>query len=36
MLPEARIEMLENVGHTPQIEAPDAVVAAIEELANRR
>jgi pimeloyl-ACP methyl ester carboxylesterase len=36
MLPEARIEMLANVGHTPQIETPDAVVAAIEELATAR
>ena len=32
-LPHARIVMLEGVGHTPQIEAPDAVVAAITELA---
>ncbi len=29
LLPQARIEMLEGVGHTPQIEAPDVVVAAI-------
>jgi pimeloyl-ACP methyl ester carboxylesterase len=33
MLPAARIEMLEGVGHTPQIEVPDVVVATIEELA---
>jgi len=32
-LPHARIEMLEGVGHTPQVEAPDVVVEAIEELA---
>jgi pimeloyl-ACP methyl ester carboxylesterase len=32
-LPQARIEMLEGVGHTPQIEAPDRVVDAIRELA---
>ena len=32
-VPHARIEMLEGVGHTPQIEAPDAVVAAVVELA---
>jgi pimeloyl-ACP methyl ester carboxylesterase len=36
MLPAARIEMLEGVGHTPQIEAPDVVVAAIEEHAARQ
>ena len=36
MLPAARIEMLEGVGHTPQIETPDVVVAAIEDLAGRR
>lgn len=35
MLPHARIEVLENVGHTPQIETPDRVVAAITELAGR-
>jgi pimeloyl-ACP methyl ester carboxylesterase len=34
MLPEARIVMLEDVGHTPQVEVPDVVVAAIEELAS--
>jgi pimeloyl-ACP methyl ester carboxylesterase len=32
-LPHARIEMLPGIGHTPQIEAPDVVVAAIAELA---
>jgi pimeloyl-ACP methyl ester carboxylesterase len=36
MLPAARIEMLEDVGHTPQVEAPDVVVSAIEELAAPR
>ncbi len=29
MLPHARIEMLEGVGHTPQIECPERVVDAI-------
>lgn len=33
LVPSARIEMLAGVGHTPQVEAPDAVVAAIEGLA---
>ena len=33
MLPQARIEMLEDVGHTPQVEVPDVVATAIEELA---
>jgi len=33
MLPHAKIVMLEGIGHTPQIEAPDVVVDAIEELA---
>jgi pimeloyl-ACP methyl ester carboxylesterase len=33
-LPKANIEILEGVGHTPQIEAPDAVVAAIRKLAH--
>lgn len=32
-LPHARIVMLEGVGHTPQVEAPDVVAEAIEELA---
>ena len=32
-LPQAKVEILEGVGHTPQIEAPDVVVAAIRELA---
>ncbi len=32
-LPHARIELLPGIGHTPQIEAPDVVVAAIAELA---
>jgi pimeloyl-ACP methyl ester carboxylesterase len=32
-LPHARIEMLPRIGHTPQVEAPERVVAAIEELA---
>jgi pimeloyl-ACP methyl ester carboxylesterase len=34
-VPQARIEILPEVGHTPQIEAPDVVVAAIAELADR-
>ena len=33
MLPHAKIVMLEGVGHTPQVEAPDVVVDAIEDLA---
>ncbi len=33
MLPHAKIIMLKGVGHTPQVEAPDIVVEAIEELA---
>ena len=33
MLPHAKIVMLEGIGHTPQVEAPDVVVDAIEELA---
>jgi pimeloyl-ACP methyl ester carboxylesterase len=33
LLPHARIEMLPGIGHTPQIEAPDRVAAAIDELA---
>jgi pimeloyl-ACP methyl ester carboxylesterase len=32
LLPHARIEMLPGVGHTPQIEVPERVVAAIEGL----
>lgn len=32
-LPHARIEMLPWCGHTPQVEAPDRVIAAIAELA---
>ena len=32
-LPQAKVEILQGVGHTPQIEAPDVVVAAIRELA---
>ncbi|MDQ2675366.1 MAG: alpha/beta hydrolase [Actinomycetota bacterium] len=35
MLPHAKIVMLEGIGHTPQVEAPDVVVEAIEELAAR-
>ena len=30
LIPHARIEMLAGVGHTPQVEAPDVVVEAIE------
>jgi pimeloyl-ACP methyl ester carboxylesterase len=33
MLPHAKMVILEGVGHTPQVEAPDTVVEAIEELA---
>jgi pimeloyl-ACP methyl ester carboxylesterase len=33
MVPHARVEMLPGVGHTPQIEVPERVMAAIEELA---
>lgn len=33
MLPHAKVVMLEGIGHTPQVEAPDVVVEAIEELA---
>jgi pimeloyl-ACP methyl ester carboxylesterase len=33
MLPHARIEMIPGCGHTPQIECPERVVAAIAELA---
>lgn len=33
MLPHAKVMMLEGIGHTPQVEAPDVVVEAIEELA---
>ncbi|MDQ3571257.1 MAG: alpha/beta hydrolase [Actinomycetota bacterium] len=34
-IPHARIQLLEGVGHTPQVEAPDVVVDAIAELAGR-
>jgi pimeloyl-ACP methyl ester carboxylesterase len=34
MLPDARIEMLPGVGHTPQIECPDVVIRAIADLAD--
>jgi pimeloyl-ACP methyl ester carboxylesterase len=33
MLPHARIEMIPDCGHTPQIECPERVAAAIAELA---
>lgn len=33
MLPEAKVEMLGAVGHTPQVEATETVVGAIAELA---
>ncbi len=33
LLPHAKIVMLEGIGHTPQSEAPEVVVEAIEELA---
>ena len=33
MLPHAKVVVLQGIGHTPQVEAPDVVVEAIEELA---
>lgn len=33
MLPHAKIVMLKGIGHTPQVEAPEVVIEAIEELA---
>ena len=33
LLPHTRIEVLEGIGHTPQIECPDVVANAIQELA---
>jgi pimeloyl-ACP methyl ester carboxylesterase len=33
LIPHARIEMLAGVGHSPQVETPDIVVAAIDKLA---
>jgi pimeloyl-ACP methyl ester carboxylesterase len=33
LIPHARIEMLAGVGHSPQLETPEVVVAAIEALA---
>jgi pimeloyl-ACP methyl ester carboxylesterase len=34
MLPHARVEILEGIGHTPQIECPEVVADEIEELAS--
>jgi len=34
-IPHAKIRLLEGVGHTPQVEAPDVVVDAITELAGQ-
>jgi pimeloyl-ACP methyl ester carboxylesterase len=35
MLPHARVDVLEGIGHTPQIECPDLVADAIEALSGR-